>query len=83
MIFMRIQNLGRSIIFTVLVSYTIFSITKRFGTCWDYAQPTIKCSKLLTEILEQGVKRRSGIFIVNFEHVSHLVVVFLLSSLSR
>ena len=27
--------------------------------------------------------RRSGIFIVNFEHISHLVLVFLLLTLSR
>ena len=46
-------------------------------------------SKLTTETLEQGVKyvqltiktperrqRRSGVFIVNFEHISHLIVNF-------
>ena len=27
--------------------------------------------------------RRSGIFIVNFEHISHLVLVFLLLTLSK
>ena len=27
-------------------------------------------------------RRRSGIFIVNFEHISHLVLVFLLLTLS-
>ena len=27
--------------------------------------------------------RRSGIFIVNFEHISHLVLVFLLLTLTR
>ena len=27
--------------------------------------------------------RRSGIFIVNFEHISHLALVFLLLTLSR
>ena len=45
------------------------------------------------ETLEQGVKyvqsqqsqsqrRRSGVFIVNFEHISHLVLVFLLLTLN-
>ena len=29
------------------------------------------------------LRRRSGVFIVNFEHVSHLVLVFLLLTLSR
>ena len=32
------------------------------------------CSKLTIKTPE----RRSGVFIVNFEHVSHLVIVFLL-----
>ena len=47
-------------------------------------QPEFTCSKLATEILEQCVKcvqmrrnwRLSGVIIVNFEHVSHLVLVF-------
>ena len=43
--------------------------------------------------LEQGVKtiktperhhwRRSSVFIVNFEHISHLAIVFLLLTFSR
>ena len=51
-------------------------------------QPAFTCSKLTLETLEQGVKyvqsqqerhqndawRRSGAFIVNFEHISHLSV---------
>ena len=55
------------------------------------------CSKLTVETLEQGVKyskltietperrhwRRSGVFRVNFGHISHLVLVFLLLILSR
>ena len=59
-------------------------------------QPAITCSKLTTEPLEQGVKcskltiktpershwRRSGVFIVNFEHILHFVLVFLLLTLS-
>ena len=53
------------------------------------AQPAITCSKLTIETLEQGVKyvqsqwRRSGVFIVNLEHISHLDLVFLLLILSR
>ena len=51
------------------------------------SQPAITCSKLTIETLEQGVKYvqwcRSGVFIVNFEHISHLVLVFLLLTLSR
>ena len=44
-------------------------------------------SKLTTETLEQGVKyiqswRRSDVFILNFEHISHLALVFLLLHLN-
>ena len=57
----------------------------------------ITCSKLTIEILEQGVKyvqkvtiktperrqwRCSGVFIVNFEHISHLVQGSLLLTLN-
>ena len=54
----------------------------------------IICSELTIETLEQGgceicAKltichwRRSGVSIVNFEHISHLVLVFLLLTVSR
>ena len=61
-------------------------------------QPAIICSKLTIETLEQGVKydqnltiktperrqyRRSGVFIVNFEHISRQVLVFLLLTVSK
>ena len=59
-------------------------------------QSAITCSKLTIETLELGVKcskitktperrqwRRSDVFIVNFEHISHLVLVFLLLTLSK
>ena len=41
------------------------------------------CSKLTIKTPEQRQWRRSGVFIVNFEHISHLVLVFLLLTLSR
>ena len=40
------------------------------------------CSKLTIKIPERLNWRRSGIFIVNFEHISHLVLVFLLLTLN-
>ena len=40
------------------------------------------CSKLTIKIAKRDHCRRSGIFIVNFEHVLHLVVVFLLLTLN-
>ena len=41
------------------------------------------CSKLTIKIPERRHWRRSGIFIVNFEHISHLVLLCLLLTLSR
>ena len=40
------------------------------------------CSKLTIKIPERRQWRRSGIFIVNFEHISHLALVFLLLTLN-
>ena len=39
--------------------------------------------KLTVKTLERRHWRRSGVFIVNFEHISHLVLVFLLLTLSE
>ena len=41
------------------------------------------CSKLTIKTSSLTIRRRSGVFIVNFEHISHLVLVFLLVTLSR
>ena len=41
------------------------------------------CSKLTIKILKRRQWRRSGIVIVNFKHISHLVSVLLLLTLSR
>ena len=48
-------------------------------------QPAITCSKLTIKILEQSVKyvQSSGVFIVNFEYILHLVLVFLLLTLTH
>ena len=40
------------------------------------------CSKLTIKTLERCHWRRSGVFILNFEHISHLVLVFLLLTLN-
>ena len=67
------------------------NIRTRTGSCSKLIIqpfPVGICSKLTTETLEQGVKhvqshgRLSGVFNVNFEHISHLVLVFLLLTLS-
>ena len=41
------------------------------------------CSRLTIKTPKQHPWRRSGLFIVNFKHISHLVLVFLLLTLSR
>ena len=41
------------------------------------------CSKLTIKTPERRHWRRSDVFIVNFEHISHLVLVFLLLTLNR
>ena len=41
------------------------------------------CSKLTLETPERWDSCRSDVFIVNFKHISHLVLVFLLLTLSR
>ena len=40
------------------------------------------CSKLTIKVPEPRQWRRSGVFIVNFEHISHLGPVFLLLTLN-
>ena len=40
------------------------------------------CSKLTIKTLKSSQRRRSGVFIVKFEHISLLVLVFLLLSLN-
>ena len=40
------------------------------------------CSELTIKTAKRRQWRRSGVFIVNFEHISHLVLVFLLLALS-
>ena len=48
-------------------------------------QPAITCSKLTIKTPERLQWRRPGvsIFIGNFEHISHLILLFLLLTLSK
>ena len=41
------------------------------------------CSKLTIKTPERRHWRRSGVFIFNFERISHIILVFLLLTLSR
>ena len=55
------------------------------------SQPTFTCSKITIETLEQGTKyvhnkvnnKATRTTLVNYEHISNLVLVFLLLTLSR
>ena len=41
------------------------------------------CSKLTIKTTERSHWRRSGVFIVNFEHIAHFFLMFLLLNLSK
>ena len=41
------------------------------------------CSKSTIKTTERRYWRHSGVFIVNFEHISHLALAFLFLTLSR
>ena len=41
------------------------------------------CSKLTVKTPEQRQRRCSGVFIVNFEHISHLSLVFSIVDLGQ
>ena len=56
---------------------------KYSGTSYNaQIQSTFTCSKLTIKAPERRQWRGSGVFIVNFEHISHLVLVFLLLTLN-
>ena len=46
-------------------------------------QSAIACSKLIIKAPERRQWRSLGVFIVNFEHISHLVLVFSKLTLNR
>ena len=59
-------------------SNCMFKVNNRnTGTRWEI------CSKLTIKTPERRQWRRSGVFIVNCEHISHFLLVFLLLTLSR
>ena len=41
------------------------------------------CSKVTIKTSERRQRRDSGVFIVNFEHIAHLFLVFLLLTLNK
>ena len=69
----HVHQILKSIPVFLLFAMILYSIT---------SQSAFTCSKLTIETLEQGVKYRSGVFIVNFENISHAVLMFLLLTLN-
>ena len=69
---------NKFIVALILVGNYIFKVNSRNTRtrCEICSELTIKTSKRRHWL-------RSGVFIVNFEHISHLVLVFLLLTLSR
>ena len=55
----------------------LFKVNSNNGTRFEI------CSKLTIKTPERRHWCRSGVFIVNFEHISHLVQVFLLLTLNK
>ena len=75
------------IIVETITNFDIFLISESkidstFNFCRNTRTRCEICSKLTIKIPERRQWRFSGIFIVNFEHNSHLVFVFLLLTLN-
>ena len=52
------------------------------GLMGVHDQPGFTCSKLTIKTTERRQWHLSGVFIVNFEHISYIVLVFLLLTLN-
>ena len=72
------QSLKRSFVKPIIAGNYMLKVNNR-----DTRTRFEICSKLTIKIPERRHWRRSGIFMVNFEHISHLGLVFLFLTLSR
>ena len=70
-------------VFTLVKIYLLFFIIGKDPTTKSVTQSAFTCSKLTIETLERRHWCLSGVFIINFKHVSPLTLVFLLLTLSR
>ena len=59
------------------------TILAQFVQCFYPTQPAFTCSELTIKSPERCHWRRSGVFVVNFEHSSRLFLVFLLLTLKN
>ena len=63
---------------SILADYYMFKVNNRNSrTRYEI------CSKLTIKTPERHQERRSGVFTANFENISHLVLGFLLLTLSK
>ena len=62
--------------------YVKFAQKKKENLSYEITPPAIACSKLTIKTPERRQLCRSGVFIVNFEHISHLVLEILLLTLN-
>ena len=51
--------------------------------CVKFVQSCEICTKLTLKTPERRHQRRSGVFVVNFEQISHIALVFLLLTLGK
>ena len=74
------------ILITVRPPYTVeFCLSRNQTQKVNNSNTTTRCEicpKLTIKVPERRKWRRSGIFIANFEHISHLALVFLLLTLN-
>ena len=82
------QNFPKIIIFKILqkIFHLRFLATGNYMPKFNNKNTRTRCeicSKLTIKTPERSQWRRSGVFIVNFEHILHLVLVFLLLTLNR
>ena len=68
--------------FMIIVEPCTFLVLSYYQLQFVTSQPEITCSKL-TETHQNYAWHHSGVFIFNFEHISLLAAVLLLSTLSR
>ena len=57
--------------YCLLIRNTTISLNRTF-TFWSISQPAFTCSKLTIKTPKRRQWRRVGVFIVAFEHISHL-----------
>ena len=70
-------SLGKTYLIEITASIYLFKVNYR-----NTRTRCEVCSKLTIRITERRYWRRSGIFIVNFEHIWHFDLVFLLLTLN-